>query len=149
MNIYIVFATLSGHTEELAERMEERLQEAGMEVVVEEANTAEASRFQEFDMVLLGSYTFGDGDVPDDMLDLYDDMKETDLSGLSFAIFGTGDTGYEHFAGAVDHLEALVQKQGGRLRVPAMKADGEADVQETDALVDDYIEAVLDVLKQP
>ncbi|TVP88395.1 MAG: flavodoxin, partial [Alkalicoccus sp.] len=104
MSVLIVYATLSGHTEELAEMIKERLEKAGLEVLVEEAYDTEAGNFHEYEAVILGSYTWGDGDVPDDMMDLYEELEEKDLHGHQFAVFGSGDTGYMHFAGAVDHL---------------------------------------------
>ncbi len=143
MTVLIVYATLSGHTEELSEMIKERLEKAGLEISVEEAYEAEARQFQEYDLIILGSYTWGDGDVPDDMMDLYNEIEETDLSGISFAVFGSGDTGYEHFAGAVDHLEEAVRRKGGILTADSMKADVDADSDETEELTDRFTEEIL------
>lgn len=41
----------------------------------------EASILEQYDGIILGAYTWGDGDLPDDFLDFYDAMDSIDLTG--------------------------------------------------------------------
>jgi flavodoxin I len=51
---------------------------------------------------LLGAYTWGDGELPDDFLDFYDEMDRIQLIGKKAAVFGSCDSAYPKFGAAVD-----------------------------------------------
>ncbi|WP_181186071.1 flavodoxin domain-containing protein [Alkalicoccus urumqiensis] len=142
MTVLVAYATMSGHTEELAEMIQERLEQADVTVVVKEAMDVEVSELREYELIVVGSFTWGDGDVPEEMDDLYGDLEDTDLSGLSFAVFGSGDSGYAHFAGAVDHLTDAIRQQNGTLVADSVKVDIDNDVDETEELIDAFTEQI-------
>ncbi len=56
-------------------------------------------------MTLLGAYTWGDGELPDEFLDFMDEMLELDWKEAVTALFGSGDTSYRLYCGALDELE--------------------------------------------
>lgn len=41
--------------------------------------------FEEADICVVATYTYGDGDLPDEIVDFYEDLQEIDLSGKSSA----------------------------------------------------------------
>ncbi|MBR3379205.1 MAG: flavodoxin domain-containing protein, partial [Bacillus sp. (in: Bacteria)] len=84
---------------------------------------------------LLGAYTWGDGDLPDDFIDLYEEMEELDLTGKAFAVFGSGDTSYEHFCGAVDLIEEKVKELGGDIVLPSIKIELNPEGNEEEELI--------------
>ncbi|NJP39044.1 flavodoxin [Alkalicoccus luteus] len=148
MSVLLVYATLSGHTEELAELIKDRLEEADITVDVKEAYEAEPHEFASYDLVIIGTYTFGDGDIPDDVIDFYEELQQTDLTGQLFALFGSGDTSYEHFAGAVDRMDEAIREQQGMLIATKMKFDSDNDIQETEEQVDTFVAEILDARDQ-
>ncbi len=96
---------MSGNTEMMAEAVVKGIQEAGEEVeVIDVMNGVFAKDLLEYDGIILGSYTWGDGELPDDLFEFYEEMDEIDLKGKKAAVFGSGDTGYNHFCAAVDIL---------------------------------------------
>ena len=82
-----------------------------------------ASKLEKFDGILLGSYTWGEGDLPDEFLDLYEEMDEINLSGKKAVVFGSGDTVYDQYAGAVDILIEKLKARGAEVVLEGLKVD--------------------------
>lgn len=136
----IVFASLTGNTEEMADIVADRLEERGITTDVIEVMQADAGDFLNYDAVLVGSYTYGvDGVLPDEMLDFHEDLGELDLSGKVFGVFGSGDDFYPVFCGAVTTFEEQFIKTGAQQAGESVKvnlnAEGE-DIERLQALAD-------------
>lgn len=114
---------MTGNTEFMAECIANELQLVGEEVVLKEAAFAYVEELEEYKQILLGTYTWGDGDLPDEAVDFYEEVKEIDLLGKKVACFGSGDTSYRSFAGAVDIWEELLKEKGCSLAVESLKID--------------------------
>ncbi|WP_059172168.1 flavodoxin [Bacillus sp. FJAT-27445] len=127
MKAAIVYASMTGTTELMANTIAEELEESGIEVVQKDVLEACGGELPGFDLILIGSYTWGDGDLPDEMDDFYSELLETDLAGKPAVVFGAGDSSYEHFARAVDILEETLRGQGCLILLDGVKADGEPD----------------------
>lgn len=121
--VLLVFASMTGNTEEMATLIEEGLQNEGIEVEKVEALDTKAEDMQNFESILLGAYTWGEGEIPDDFEDFYDEMAGIDLTGKGFAVFGSGDTAYPDFCGAVDLIEAMITEKGGSLLLDGLKVE--------------------------
>lgn len=60
---------------------------------------------------IVASYTYGvDGDLPDEIVDFYEELEEIDLTGKIYGVVGSGDTFYEQFCTAVDDFETTIRK---------------------------------------
>ncbi|ASB89828.1 flavodoxin [Bacillus sonorensis] len=134
--VLLVYASMSGNTEAMADLIEKGLLEGGAEVDRYEAMDIDAALFDEYEHIILGAYTWGDGDLPDEFLDLYDDMEDLDFSGRTFAIFGSGDTSYEHFCGAVDILEEKIKELGGEIILQSVKIEMNPEGEEENMLLE-------------
>jgi flavodoxin I len=62
----------------------------------------------QYDGILLGSYTWGDGELPFEAEDFYDQFDDLDLNGKVVGCFGSGDHAYPHFCAAVDIFQQKV-----------------------------------------
>ncbi|MHC5564424.1 flavodoxin [Bacillus spizizenii] len=135
--ILLVYATMSGNTEAMADLIEKGLQEAEVEADRFEAiDIDNAQLFNDYDHIIMGTYTWGDGDLPDEFLDLAEDMDEIDFSGKICAVFGSGDTAYEFFCGAVDTLEAKIKERGGEIVLPSVKIENNPEGEEEEELME-------------
>lgn len=134
--VLLVYASMSGNTEAMADLIEKGLLEGGAEVDRYEAMDIDAALFDEYEHIILGAYTWGDGDLPDEFLDLYDDMEDLDFSGRTFAVFGSGDTSYEHFCGAVDILEEKIKELGGEIILQSVKIEMNPEGEEENMLLE-------------
>jgi flavodoxin I len=123
MKTLMIYASMSGNTEAIADLIEECLTSEGGQVDRMEALDADASEMLAYDSILLGAYTWGDGELPDEFLDIYDDMEDLNLSRKKMAVFGSGDRAYEHFCGAVDLLEQRIAEKGGELVMEGLKIE--------------------------
>lgn len=79
--IIIVYASLTGNTEEMAELIAEGVRSAGAAADLKMVEDCSAVQLLEYDGYMLGAYTWGDGELPDEFEDFVDEMKELDLRG--------------------------------------------------------------------
>ncbi|MCE7792945.1 flavodoxin [Salipaludibacillus sp. CUR1] len=133
--VLLVYASMTGNTEEMADLVERGLESEGVTVDKKEVTEVDIDTLEEYDYCLFGVYTWGDGELPDESLELYDDMESADLTGKTFAVFGTGDHAYEIFCGAVDLLEKVIKEQGGQLPLESLKVESFPEGEDADKSV--------------
>jgi flavodoxin I len=121
--IIIVYASLTGNTEEMAELIAEGVRSAGAVADLKMVEDCNAVRLLEYDACLLGAYTWGDGELPDEFADFVDEMKELNLAGIRAAVFGSGDTSYRLYCAAVDELEQRLREFGAVIVQPPLKVE--------------------------
>jgi len=133
MTVLIVYGTNSSGTETVSHVVADQLKKAGHEVRVVHAPDATATMLPEYDVVLLGSCTWDgifdgktrlEGQLQEHMQHFVDGAKGIRLDSRPFAIFALGDSSYQEFCAAADHLEKFVQEVGGKLIVPSLRIDG-------------------------
>lgn len=142
----IIFASMGGNTEEIATIVANTLKQHGEDVTtIDIMDSPEVEILQEYDRILLGAYTWGDGDLPDDFLDFYDGLETIDLTGKHAATFGSGDTGYPAFCGAVDLLQDKLVESGATVPVEGLKIElfpeGE-EVERCEKFAEDFLQSV-------
>ena len=95
MKINIVYATILGTSQMVAEDLEDALSN-NHEVDVRDILNVGSGDLGEEALYVFISSTTGHGDMPDSTIDFVKDVTDTkpDLSSLNFAIFGLGDQGY-------------------------------------------------------
>lgn len=109
----IIYTSLTGNTEACAEIVSAQLEEHGINVTMEDVMLSEPEDFLDYDIVLVGSYTYGvDGVLPDEMEEFHEELAELDLSGKVYGVFGSGDDFYPVFCSAVDDFEEQFEKAG-------------------------------------
>ena len=98
MKARIVYASMTGNDEDMADILEEDLQDYGFEVESSDVSFTDASDYLESDLCIFITYTYGEGKMTDEIADFYEQLKTLDLSGKHFAVMGSGDKTYgEHF----------------------------------------------------
>lgn len=132
MKTLIVYGSSGGNCESVAEKIAEQLEDAKLVDIAD----LDMSELESADKVILGSSTWGDGDLQDDWEDVWDDFCEVDFNGKTVALFGIGDQeGYEDsFLGAMAHLYTQVTKKGAKV-VGSTSTDG-YEYEESEAEVD-------------
>lgn len=119
----IVYASMTGNTEEIADIVADKLRELGVDVDVDECTTVDADEFQDVDIAVVASYTYGDGDLPDEIVDFYEDLKDLDLTGKVYGVVGSGDTFYDYFCKSVDEFELAFAGTGATKGADSVKVD--------------------------
>ena len=90
MKIGIFYGSTTGVTEAVAERIAKKLGVASADV--HNVGSATAADAVGYDALLLGSSTWGAGELQDDWYDFLDQLKSQDLTGKKVALFGCGDS---------------------------------------------------------
>jgi flavodoxin I len=127
MNTIIIYTSMTGTTELMAITIGEELKKCGLKVDIKDALEISAEELNSYEGILIGSYTWGNGELPDEIVDFYEDLQSVNLSGKMIAIFGAGDSSYDHFARAVDILEETLKSQGCEIVLKGLKVDRESD----------------------
>lgn len=122
-NVILVFASMTGNTEEIAQLVGKGVQEAGVNLTMRELPAGEPEELEQYDGILLGSYTYGDGELADEFLDFYVEMDSLNLNGKIATVFGSGDTAYEQFCVAVDILSDKLQELGATIVQEGLKIE--------------------------
>lgn len=109
----VTFASLTGNDEEMANIMTQALSDLGVEARMVECQSVYASDFLEEDICIVVTYTYGAAaDLPDEIVDLYEELPDVDLTGKVFATLGSGEYDYEEFCKSVDDFTKQFQKTG-------------------------------------
>ncbi|MDC1105602.1 flavodoxin [Prolixibacteraceae bacterium] len=129
----IVFGSTTGNTESVAEIIAEKL---GANVSVLNVDDMSSSDFELYDNLIIGTSTWGSGDLQDDWDSSIDDLESADLTGKVIALFGLGDAeSYsDTFVDGMGKIYEAVKDKGCNL-VGAIDIDG-YDYEESEAVVD-------------
>lgn len=127
MNVVIVFETLTGTTQYVAEVMQTKLVELGHQVDLHSVRyQGQEPDFSKYQVVLFGAPTYDDGKLEQGMR-VFIAKSKVDLSQLKVAVFGLGNSSYPQFCIAADVLEQWVSQQGGHVAIPSLRIDGFPD----------------------
>lgn len=130
----IVFASMTGNTEEIADIVADKLRDLGLDVDVDECTTVDASNFLEADIAIVATYTYGDGELPDEMMDFYEDLADLNLNGKIYGVVGSGDTFYDEFCKAVDDFDRVFVSIGAEKGSECVKVDLSAEEEDIERL---------------
>lgn len=113
-SVGIFVGSSSGITQTAAEQLEEMFE--GSELINMEEDYDDLEQFEEFDVLLIGSSTWGQGDPQRDWVDPLYEMENDapDFSGKKVAFFGAGDqdTHGEHFVSALGKMKNIFKTLG-------------------------------------
>jgi len=129
----IVFGSTTGNTEDVSDDIAKILEKEGHDVDIQNAEDVSVDGLAKgYDAVFLGCSTWGDDEIElqDDFIPIFDDLDKVGLSGKKVAVFGCGDSSYEHFCGAVDVIEKKSEDLGAVLLGDPLKIDGDPDGDE-------------------
>lgn len=117
----IVYGSTTGTCESIAETIGSKL---GADEVLA-AYDLDADKLEDATNILLGTSTWGDGEVQDDWFDALEVIKEADLSGKVVAVFGCGDAeSYsDTFCSGMADLYNTAKEQGAEV-IGEVSTDG-------------------------
>lgn len=140
--IGIFYGSSTGVTAEVAQEIAKKLGVADADVY----NVAKSapSDVALYDVLILGSSTWGAGELQDDWYDFLDGLEVLDLKDKQIALFGCGDESMsDTFCGAVGEIYNRLQKTGARF-IGYFNAEG-YDFDESPAFIDGvYVGLLLD-----
>ncbi|WP_461240932.1 flavodoxin [Paucilactobacillus sp. N302-9] len=124
----VVFATITGNNEDVADIITEAFEDLDVDVEKVEITQADVSDFNDVDICVVCPYTYDEGALPEEGLDFYDDLQEADLNGKIYGVAGSGDTFYlDDYCIAVDKFAEAFDKSHATAGAAPVKIDLEPD----------------------
>ncbi len=90
-NVTIFYGSSTGNTESAAQQIADGLSAHSVNIV--DVSSASQSDFEAAESLILGTSTWGLGDIQDDWDGALSALKSANLSGKKVALFGLGDSG--------------------------------------------------------
>ncbi|MBF0713502.1 flavodoxin domain-containing protein [Gemella sp. GH3] len=141
MNIQLVYASLTGNTEALCELIVEKFKnEKDIDINMNFVEDLDDFSFlEESDAFIVATYTYGEGDLPDEMEEFFEIIPDLNLEGKVYGVIGTGDTLYEEYCVCVDQFDEQIKKTGAINPTKNLKIEIEADSDEDFENIDKFI----------
>ncbi len=116
----VVYGSSTGTCQAIAEKIGEKL---GAEVV--DVASLTDGQVNETENLILGTSTWGAGELQDDWYDGVEKLKSADLSGKTVALFGCGDSeSYsDTFCGGMEEIYSAVSEKGAKV-IGEVSTDG-------------------------
>lgn len=144
MKALVVYATITGNNEDVADIITDALEDLDVDVEETEITMADPADFNDVDICVICPYTYDEGALPEEGLDFYDDLQEEQLNGKVYGVAGSGDTFYgDDFCVAVDKFGEALDKTGaskGAENVHVNLAPDEDDIKKLDAFAKQLVE---------
>ena len=134
---HVIFGSTTGMTEAVANKIAEALGATAVNV-----NAADAQAF-DAELLVLGTSTWGVGDLQDDWAAQLDSVK-ANFAGKKVAVFGLGDSlGFaDTFCVAAETIAAAARDAGATLVGEVLKIDDTTAADQTDGKVAAWIETI-------
>ncbi|GIN93014.1 flavodoxin [Siminovitchia terrae] len=122
--IILIFTSMSGNTEMMAEAIAEGIREVeGKLDIINIMDGLEATDLEKYDGILLGTYTWADGELPDEFLDFYEEVDNVHLTGKKAAVFGSCNSAFPQYGAAVDILIEKLEVRGAQVYSEGLKVE--------------------------
>jgi flavodoxin I len=89
-NIAIIYGSSTDNTKNVAQKIAQKL--SGENVLLEDVSAVNFSDLADYPNIILGTSTWGLGDLQDDWDGRISELQNTDLTGKTLAFFGLGDS---------------------------------------------------------
>lgn len=142
--VLVAWASRTGNTATLAQRIAEVLEKEGRAVELLPVKEVAWNQLDRWSALVFGSPTYGAGDLHPDWDKPERQLRDVVLTGWPAAVFGCGNPRYVTPWWAVDILENRLKNGGARLLVPSYKADTLSGFRVRDA--DGWIEGLANAL---
>ncbi len=114
-DIAILVGTESGNAQMVADALQEVLEAMEHQVVLHEEPDVDELELENRDVVIISCSTHGDGELPDNIIPLYEALRENkpDLSHIRYGVVALGDQTYSQtFCQAGKDMDALFAELG-------------------------------------
>ena len=134
--IAILYGSTTGNTEEIAKMIAGETGEDKVDLL--DVSNASVEDVLKYDKLIMGTSTWGSGDMQDDWEAFAESLRQTDLTGKKIALFGVGDsvTYSDTFVGGMGELYEVLKDTGAHFygKVPADGYDYDDSPAEIDGM---------------
>ncbi|EAC9316395.1 flavodoxin, partial [Listeria monocytogenes] len=91
--------------------------------------------FDDADACIIATYTYGDGELPFEFEDFFDELTEKDLAGKPFGVVGSGDREYgEFFCKSAHDFVGAFEKAGAKKVAETVEIENNAEEEDIEML---------------
>lgn len=145
MNAHVVYASITGNNEDIADIISDQLKKHDIDVNETEISQTDAEELLDADICVVCPYTYDEGALPEEGMDFYEDLQDLDLTGKIYGVAGSGDVFYgDDFNKAVDEYGKAFKAASATQGAENVKIDlepVEEDVETLAAFTDKLVEA--------
>lgn len=148
--ISILYASLTGNTEEMAYLLYKEFQQYDVEIDVDELEMVSAKDFAKNDICVIATYSYDSGDeiLPEETMDFFKTIEENDFKGKVFGVLGSGQDFYDDFCGAVDKFEQQFIKAGAVKGSDSLKFEWDISSPEDEEALCQFASNILKTYKE-
>lgn len=148
MEVILVFASMTGNTEEIAKIVGDQVKKLDLSVKTFHIEFADimALDLKDYDAVLLGTYTWGDADLPFELEDFHDDLVDEDLTGKVVGLFGSCDSYYPTYGAAIETMAKQFRSVGAHVIEPLLKIELAPEPEDTEK-IQQFVQAFVTAVK--
>jgi flavodoxin short chain len=148
LKAHVVFATITGNNEDVADIVTEGLENLGVNVIESEISQTDAEDFTNADICVVCAYTYNEGHLPEEGLDFFDDLADLNLTDKVFGVAGSGDEFYgEFYNTSVDEFINQFNKTNATQGAEGVKINLEPDEDDIKKL-DKFAQQLVDSFKE-
>ncbi|GGM29890.1 putative flavodoxin-1 [Paraliobacillus quinghaiensis] len=111
MKAAIIYTSITGNTEVLAEQIYEVMVAEDISVDLITVDEFDYNTLADYDFLAVGTYTWDNGEIPLEMEELFTAFETQDVKHIMTGVFGTGDSFYPYYCGAVDLFRDMLYVQ--------------------------------------
>jgi uncharacterized iron-regulated membrane protein/flavodoxin len=130
-SVLILFGTVTGNAESLAQRTAEVIARRGFDVRVKDMAHYTVDALSQESCVVIITSTYGNGEPPDDAAPFWEGVVQRDglnLRGIKFSVLALGNSTYDHFCKCGRDLDAALERHGATRLYPRVDCDVDYDV---------------------
>lgn len=144
VKLTILYGSQTGNTEDVAKQLAEKAKQNGIEVTVVDMADYKLKQLKHEQYLAVLSSTHGEGDPPDNALDLYEFLhgrKAPELKGLQYSVLALGDSSYEYFCQTGKDFDTRLAALGAKAIVPRADCDVDYD-DKAERWINDLLDAL-------
>jgi flavodoxin I len=111
MKLAIVYSSKTGNTEEVVHLIRQLFFMKKVDVTLFRIEEFPIMELSNYEAVVIGTYTWGNGEIPHEMIEFYRAFETQDVKKVLTGVIGTGDSDYPKFCGAVDQFKDMLYIQ--------------------------------------
>ena len=132
MKINILWASMFGNAEDVAQKFEDLATKRAHEVNLVELNDVTPEKLQEMKFAVVVTSTTGQGDLPHNGEDFWDwlENSNTKFENLTYSVCALGDSSHHHFCGAGNKVNNKLKELGASQFKEIIECDGDDEGSE-------------------
>ena len=126
----VLYASQTGNSQHVAEKLAVRLNDAGVEVTVQSTGKFKTKDLKKLQNLFIVASTHGEGEPPDNAIQFHEYLfskRAPKLDGLKFSVLALGDSSYEFFCKTGADFDEQLEKLGATRLVARIDCDVDYD----------------------